>query len=515
MSPEEFFEKFETFAELPGAVEKLRYLIVSLGVRGELIPNDPNEPAVSTKLLSGASQSSPINWRHGNVSDVFDFQYGKNLPAKNRSETGEYPVYGSNGVVGTHNECVTEQPAIIVGRKGSAGALNIAIGPSWTTDVAYFVIPPEDVDLRFTYLLFSTLGLDGLGKGIKPGLSRKEAYALPISLPPLAEQKRIVAKVDALMGWCDRLEVLQAQRDTQHAALARAALARFADNPTPQTLQALFHDQFPIQPNDLRKAILTLAVQGKLIQASSRDEPACELLKRVMIDKEALAKERKVRLSKTVEYSIPDEAYVAPPHWVAVYINDVAIIQGGKRLPNGAVFSEKSTPYCYIRVTDMKNGSISETGLRYISADVQRKIARYVINKEDLYITIAGTIGEVGYVPESLDGHNLTENAAKIVFRGFDRRFFKLVLSSDFIQSQFINKTKQMAQPKLALKRIAGAKFYLPPLAEQRRIVAKVDELMALVDRLDEHQRQAHDLGQRLLTAAIAELTAVEDPIAQ
>ena len=172
-----------------------------------------------------------------------------------------------------------------------------------------------------------------------------------------------------------------------------------------------------------------------------------------------------------------------------------------------AVFSESPTPHVYIRVTDMKNGTISETGLRYISPEVQREIARYIINKEDLYITIAGTIGDVGCVPESLDGHNLTENAAKIVFRAFDRRFFQLALTSDFVQAQFLEKTKQMAQPKLALKRIAGAKFYLPPLAEQRRIVAKVDQLMALVDALETQLAASRATAANLLSALVAELT--------
>jgi hypothetical protein len=89
-----------------------------------------------------------------------------------------------------------------------------------------------------------------------------EQFAIP--LPPLAEQKRIVAKVDELMALCDRLEAQQQEREEQASQLARASLARFADAPTPANLEYLFHSSFIIPPSSLRKSILTLAVQGKL-----------------------------------------------------------------------------------------------------------------------------------------------------------------------------------------------------------------------------------------------------------
>ena len=119
------------------------------------------------------------------------------------------------------------------------------------------------------------------------------------------------------------------------------------------------------------------------------------------------------------------------------------------------------------------------------SDDVQAGITKYTIDREDLYITIAGTIGEVGDVPEQFHGQNLTENAAKIVFREVDKEFLLLVLRSGDVKEQFHEKMKQMAQPKLALKRISGARVPIPPLAEQNRIVAKVDKLMGLIDRLE------------------------------
>ena len=109
-----------------------------------------------------------------------------------------------------------------------------------------------------------------------------------IPLPPLAEQKRIVAKVDELMALCDRLALQQEERETRHAALARASLARFADAPTPANFQFLFHPSYAIPPAALRKSILTLAVQGKLVPQDPNDEPAEELMVRCLSERQKL-----------------------------------------------------------------------------------------------------------------------------------------------------------------------------------------------------------------------------------
>src|SRR5690606_27854610 len=100
-----------------------------------------------------------------------------------------------------------------------------------------------------------------------------------------AEQKRIVAKVDELMALCDRLEAQQQERDTRHAALVRASLARFTEAPTPANLEFLFHPSYEVSPADLRKTILTLAVQGKLVPQDPNDEPALALLEKIATHK--------------------------------------------------------------------------------------------------------------------------------------------------------------------------------------------------------------------------------------
>lgn len=112
----------------------------------------------------------PSGWEWVRFGDVYTLEYGDNLPAEKRSNTGDYPVYGSNGIVGSHSASFVKAPCIVVGRKGSAGALNLSLAKGCcVTDVAYYCIPPAALDLTYSFKLFHTLGLDTLGKGIKQG----------------------------------------------------------------------------------------------------------------------------------------------------------------------------------------------------------------------------------------------------------------------------------------------------------------------------------------------------------
>ena len=115
---------------------------------------------------------------------------------------------------------------------------------------------------------------------------------------------------------------------------------------------------------------------------------------------------------------------------------------------------------------------------------VYPSISRYVIHKEDVYITVAGTIGRVGKIPPEIDGANLTENADRLVFQIIDQDWLIKCLESSLVQQQIIDATTKVGQPKLAIKRIQELLIPLPPLAEQKRIVAKLEEILPLCERL-------------------------------
>ena len=399
---------------------------------------------------------------------------------------------------------LTKEPAIIVGRKGSAGALNIADSPSWTTDVAYFVRPPIDLDLRFTYYLFSTLRLDELGKGIKPGLSRKEAYALPIALPPLDEQQRIVAKVDQLMALCDRLEAQQQDRDTRHATLARAWLARFADAPTTANLDLLFHKSYNITPADLRKSILTLAVQGKLVPQDPNDEPAEDLLARNDERRRETARADHRADEENQPLLSGDDRWDIADIWSWRGMADLVLFVDYR----GKTPAKLSSGVRLLTAKNVRKGQINLSPEEFLSeSEYHTWMTRGFPKAGDILFTTEAPMGNAAVV-------ELTERFALaqrvICFQSYgalDPAFLVMQILSD--QFQFIldrNGTGVTAKGIKASK-LKQLPVAIPPLAEQRRIVAKVNQLMTLVDELDAQLTASRATAAKLLEAIVTELT--------
>ena len=135
--------------------------------------------------------------RESTLGEICEFKYGKNLPAKNRVE-GAYPVFGSNGQVGSHVEAITRAPTIVVGRKGSVGELHYSCDPCWPIDTTYYVDPStSEADLRWLYHTMKSLRLHELNKAAAvPGLNRNDAYQQKILVPDLEDQRRIAAILD-------------------------------------------------------------------------------------------------------------------------------------------------------------------------------------------------------------------------------------------------------------------------------------------------------------------------------
>ena len=136
-------------------------------------------------------------WKDRPVGEVLRLEYGKPLDYADRKPDGLYPVYGANGEKDRSDKFYFDRPSIIVGRKGSAGEVNLTKEKFWPLDVTYFVIFDErQHELRFLYYLLTTLDLPSLAKGVKPGINRNEVYSQVTKVPPLPEQQRIVGLLD-------------------------------------------------------------------------------------------------------------------------------------------------------------------------------------------------------------------------------------------------------------------------------------------------------------------------------
>lgn len=156
------------------------------------------------------------------VGDLLRLEYGKPLPAARRLNHGEVPVMGANGIKAWTDEPYWQKPSIVVGRKGSAGELNLISEPFWPLDVTYFVTHDANVtDLAFLFTLLKSLNLPSLARGVKPGINRNDVYSLEVFVPELADQQRISQTLksierlkDSLVG---QLALLQELEDSYSA----------------------------------------------------------------------------------------------------------------------------------------------------------------------------------------------------------------------------------------------------------------------------------------------------------
>ena len=197
-----------------------------------------------------------------------------------------------------------------------------------------------------------------------------------------------------------------------------------------------------------------------------------------------------------------------PESWCWTTLGELCSIKGGKRLPKGKSFADTITPHIYIRVTDMKDHTVLLSSLKYIDEDVFAEIKNYTISSNDLYLTIAGTIGDVGLVPAELDGANLTENAAKLTDIKCSKQYLMYVLMSSIAQDHFCSRFHQVAQPKLSLETASSTLIPLPPYREQLRIAEELDRWLGVVvsveDDLSELTNYVRKTKSKILDLAIS-----------
>ena len=245
-------------------------------------------------------------------------------------------------------------------------------------------------------------------------ISLEKLNPLVISVPPIGEQNRIASKVEELMSLCDQLEQQSLTSLDAHQQLVETLLATLTESQNAEELaenwarisqyfDTLFTTEASIDA--LKQTILQLAVMGKLVSQDPNDEPASELIKRIEQEKAKLVKEGKIKKQKPLPPISEDEKpFELPKGWEWCRLAALVAIKGGKRVSNGYKLLSEPTPYVYIRVADMKDGTIDLSDLKYIDEEMHQKIKNYIITKDDIYMTIVGaTIGKCGTVPELLD----------------------------------------------------------------------------------------------------------------
>ncbi len=240
-----------------------------------------------------------------------------------------------------------------------------------------------------------------------------------------------------------------------------------------------------IKGGQLGEAIELLGKYKEATNTRMEDESIRELVAKYKI---AHAVE-KAKIAENGEFNLSGERYknnkLISHYYKLIALGEIVEVKGGKRLPKGCKYSESITKHPYIRVADFGKKTINQSNLKYISESIHKGISRYTISSEDVFISIAGTIGLTGTVPSNLDGANLTENAAKLVIRDYSvisNIYLSNILSSDKVQEQIKSLTHAVGVPKLALSRIRTLKIPLPPLSVQEEIVAEIEGYQKIIE---------------------------------
>jgi len=340
-------------------------------------------------------------------------------------------------------------------------------------------------------------------------LSSKQIKAIPLPLPPLAEQHRIVEKVDSLMKLCDELEEKQGEQKKVRVALNKAALDSMLKAKSAPSFNRAWHrirDNFdllydrPETVAELRQSILQLAVQGKLVPQDPNDEPASVLLERIRAEKEQLIKDGQIKKQKPLPPIDPSEVpFDLPRGWEWVRMIESFDVRDGTHDTPKYV----TEGYPLVTSKNLYTGYLDLSNVKYISEQDHLKIAeRSFVEKGDVLFAMIGSIGNPVIV--DTEPNFSIKNVA--LFKYYNRRYsvpkyLRVYLAS--CAEKMRTASAGGVQSFVSLTFLRKYPFPLPPLREQHRIVEKVDSLMNLCDELEMKLRQSQTDSETLLTAMI------------
>ena len=407
----------------------------------------------------------PASWAVARLGEILPLSYGKGLVEKNRVQTGDFPVFGSAGIVGYHNQPLIRGPTLIVGRKGTVGAVHFSSGPCWPIDTTFFVEPTPSTSLAFfNYLLIAT-DLAGMDRSTAiPGLSRSDYDEIEVPLPPLPEQRRIVAEIEKHFT----------RLDASIAALKRvqANLKRY------------------------RASVLKSACEGKLVpteaelaRSEGRDyEPADLLLDRIVMERRAQRESQENRRGKYKQPTPPDTSNLPdlPEGWVWA---TVAQLSSSIQYGTSAKASADASGTPMLRMGNIRDGHLDLADLKYLPRE-HPETQKTLLTPGDLLFNRTNSAELVGKSAVYKTSHPTASFASYLIRVIFLDRLFPDYVCT-YINSQhgraYISqvKSQQVGQANVNGTKLAAMPIPLPPSAEQRRIVAEVERRLSVIQQAE------------------------------
>lgn len=352
-------------------------------------------------------------------------------------------------------------------------------------------------------------------------LATTTARALAIPCPPVEEQARIVAKVDELMALCDKLETQQQACRKLQNKLRQSALQAVANANSPQELQttwarlaANFGQLFNATEDvhELRNLILDLAVQGMLVNQCDANESISRWLSDISSKKSELVK-RKLIAKQNLFTDIPESEYPfpLPKGWVFVRLGQITNKIGSGSTPRGGreVYVKEGIPF--LRSQNIWNDGLRLTNVAFITPEEHERLSGTTVLENDLLLNITGaSLGRCALVSIDFDKANVSQHV--MIIRPTDstiREYLHLCLLSPYTQTLIWSRQVGMAREGLSKKVLEQFEIPMPPLAEQKKIVACVEQLMQVCNQLESQLNDAKKLAEYLAISSISSLTGI------
>lgn len=564
MDSAHLLEEFDTVIATPEDVAELEAAILDMAVRGQLVPQDPtDEPAsallerikaekerlIETGEIRRFRQLPPLdaaeipyeipdNWTWCRLPYVYR-NWGQGEPESRFTYVDVSSVDNERGVIGEELAIIDPEEAPSRARKhvrrgtviyGTVRPylLNIAIvdrdfDPPPIVSTAFEVMHAlEGVFNRYLYYyLRSKPFIDFVESQMVgmayPAISKTKLYKGLFPLPPLAEQKRIVARVDELLAQtrelATHLEQAQAVRvpaaqatfqaltEAPDLSARREAWQRIADGfdaltATPETIDAM------------RQTVLQLAVQGQLVPQDPADEPADILVEEIESEKKRLVREGKARRRKKLPPLSNEEIPSDPPDgWIWIKLDEITEVASG--VTKGRDFRGKETiTLPYLRVANVQRGYLDLSEIKEIEIKVE-EMEKYLLEDGDLLLTEGGDADKLGrsaiwreQIPYCIHQNHIFR--ARVYLPDLSVKWIMLCTNSHYGRQYFLGSAKQTTNlASINMTQLRNFPVALPPLTEQRRIVAKVEELLALCDGLAEAVAAGEAVRGRLLQAVL------------
>ena len=551
-------------------IKKLRELILELAVRGKLVPQDPNDEPASVLLERMAAEKAqlvkekkikkpkalpeivedeepfalPEGWAFGFMPQVvannkyaikrgpfgsalkkaYFVSSGKKIYEQQHAINDDFSLghyYISDEKFEELKAFEVKPNDLIISCSGTVG--KVAIAPSWmeggVINQALLKLTLNENALTNNYfkILFLAFFMQTETLSDLQGTAQKNMVSVdilknePFPLPPLAEQHRIVAKVDELMALCDLLEQQTEASIDAHATLVETLLATLTNSVDAAELEQNWHriaDHFDTlfttdhSIDQLKQTILQLAVMGKLVPQDPNDEPAAVLLEKIAAEKAQLVKEKKIKKQKQLPPIAEDEKpFALPEGWEWSRLPDIGELARGKskhRPRNDPkLYSEGSTPLVQTGDVSRSNGIIKTHTALYNEDGVAQS---RLWPAGTMCITIAANIADTGILgfeacfPDSVVG--FTPYIKRINVKYFE--FFIRTAKSNL--EEYAPST---AQKNINLEILGQLMVPLPPPEELNRVVTKVDQLMTLCDQLKARLQQAQQTQLNLADALV------------